>query len=65
MKNKKPMILSIKEVEDKIIDIINNSGLPAFYLLRIVRSIEKDLNPLEKEELKLASDSLKNNQIKR
>ena len=61
MKNKKPMILSIKEVEDKIIDIINNSGLPAFYLLRIVRSIEKDLNPLEKEELKLASDSLKNN----
>ena len=61
MKNKKPMILSIKEVEDKIIDIINNSGLPAFYLLRIIRSIEKDLNLLEKEELKLASDSLKNN----
>lgn len=61
MKNKKPIILTIKEIEDKIIDIINNSGLPAFYLLRIIRSIEKDLIPLEKEELKVASDSLKNN----
>ena len=61
MKNKKPIILTIKEIEDKIIDIINNSGLPAFYLLRIIRSIEKDLIPLEKEELKIASDSLKNN----
>ncbi len=43
----KPVILEIKEIEDKIIQILNEYDVPAFFL---VRSLKNILNELEKKE---------------
>ena len=51
----KPIILSIKETENKILDIVNNAGLPAFFLRYIFDRIEKDLIMIEQNEIAIAS----------
>ena len=57
MKNiQKPIILKIKELGNQIIELINNSELPAFFLIRIVEKVYKELQPLELQELKLAQE---------
>ncbi len=43
----KPVILEIKEIEDKIIQILNEYDVPAFFLVRSLRNL---LNELEKKE---------------
>lgn len=43
----KPIILEIKEIEDKIVQILNEYDVPAFFLVRSLRNI---LNGLEKKE---------------
>ena len=54
MKNK-PIILAIKETEEEIEKIINNAGLPAFFLRYILEKIEKDLVVIEQKEIDIAS----------
>ena len=57
MKDKdKPIILAIKEMEDNIIKIINESGIPAFFINRIFERIGGVLKAMSDEELKKVSE---------
>lgn len=47
----KPTILKIKEVEEEIVKIINNSKLPAFILKPIIEKILRQIEILEEQEL--------------
>ena len=47
----KPIILEIKETEDNFIKLINDSNLPAFFLIRIIEKLYKELQPLEQNEI--------------
>lgn len=50
-KIEKPTILKIKEAEEEIIKIINNSKLPAFILKPIIEKILRQIEILEEQEL--------------
>lgn len=47
----KPTILKLKETEDKIIEIINTCGVPAFVLRPSFERILNQLQMLEQQEL--------------
>lgn len=47
----KPINLVYKETEDKLVEVINNSGLPAFALKSIIDKILPQLNQLEQSQL--------------
>lgn len=47
----KPINLVYKETEDKLVEVINNSGLPAFALKSIIEKILPQLNQLEQTQL--------------
>ena len=51
----KPIILSIKETEEKILSVVNEAGLPAFFLRYIFDRIEKDLILIEQNEIAIAN----------
>lgn len=48
---KKPTILVIKEIEEKLVQDINNSELPSFILKPIIERILKQVELLEQQEL--------------
>jgi len=47
----KPAIIKFKETEQRLIEIINNSGLPAFILVSMVEKILVKLQELEQQDL--------------
>lgn len=47
----KPINLVYKETEDKLVEVINNSGLMAFALKSIIDKILPQLNQLEQTQL--------------
>ncbi len=61
----KPLILKIKELDESLIQLVNNAGLPAFILARSLEKLLTELKQLEASELKNATEkynsSLKSN----
>ena len=50
-KIEKPTILKLKELEQEVIEIINNSGIPAFILKPTFERILSQLQTIEQQEL--------------
>ena len=47
----KPIILAIEETEKKIRQVINQAGIPAFFIHYILDRIEKEIIPIEENEI--------------
>lgn len=50
----KPLILSVKDTEEKIIKIINSSNIPAFIMKNSIEKILKQLVLIEQQEYESA-----------
>lgn len=48
--NDKPTIIKLKETEEKIINLLNSSDIPAFVLKPMVEKIYRQLEILEQQE---------------
>lgn len=46
----KPLILKVKDLENKIVATINNAGISAFIIKPIIEKILNQLNVLEQQE---------------
>lgn len=53
-KKDRPLVLKVKEAENRIIATINNSQLPAFIMKPIIEKVYNQLINLEQEEYALA-----------
>ena len=47
----KPLILAIEETKQEMLNLIVESGVPAFFLLQIIQDIERQLVPIKEKEL--------------
>lgn len=47
----KPLTIKLKEVEEQLVKVINESGLPPCLLLNIVGDIAKQLQELDSKEI--------------
>lgn len=56
----KPLILKVKETENKIIGIINESHIPAFIIKPLIEKIYNQLVNLEQQEYQIAIQNEKN-----
>ena len=54
----KPFSLMIKETEEEIVKIINNSNVPVFCLKQILFNLYNQLDDLEKKEIEKYQKSL-------
>jgi len=57
----KPFTLVVKEVEEKIVETINNSNLPAYVLKKILQDLFQQLEIAEHNEIEKYNEELKNN----
>ena len=55
----KPLILRVKDTENRIVAIINNSNIPAFILKSSIEKIYNQLIQLEQQEYALALENEK------
>lgn len=55
------LILLKKDFEEKLVDIVNKSNLPAFILKPIIKDLFDELNILDQQQLEQAQ---KNKQLK-
>ena len=55
------VILKEREIREKIIEIINNSGLPAFMLKAVIKELYEQLNIIEQQQYE---EALKNKESK-
>lgn len=55
----KPLILRVKDTENRIIAIINNSNIPAFILKSSIEKIYNQLVQLEQQEYAIAIENEK------
>ena len=46
----KPLILKVKDLENRMVATINNAGIPAFIIKPIIEKILNQLNILEQQE---------------
>lgn len=46
----KPLTVARQEFAENIVEVINNSGLPAFVMLEIVQSCERELTKLSQQQ---------------
>ncbi len=46
----KPLTVARQEFAENIVEVINNSGLPAFVMLEIVQSCERELTKLSQTQ---------------
>lgn len=53
-KKDRPLVLKVKEAENRIIATINNSQLPAFIMKPIIEKVYNQIINLEQEEYALA-----------
>lgn len=47
----KPLTIKVKEVEEQIIKVINESGLPPFILLQIMNGITSQIQEIDTKEV--------------
>ena len=59
----KPTILKLKEFEEKVIELINNSNIPAFILKNPIEKILNQLQIIEQQDLEKEIE-LYNQQLK-
>ena len=57
----KPFTLIVKEAEEKIVETINNSNLPAYVLKKILQDLFQQLEIAEHNEIEKYNEELKNN----
>jgi hypothetical protein len=57
----KPFTLIVKETEEKIVETINNSNLPAYVLKKILQDLFQQLEIAEQNEIEKYNEELKNN----
>ena len=55
------LILKEREVREKVVEIINNSGLPAFMLKTIIKDLYDQLEVIEQQQY---AEALKNKEKK-
>lgn len=55
----KPLILRVKDTENRIVAIINNSNIPAFILKSSIEKIYNQLVQLEQQEYAIAIENEK------
>lgn len=55
----KPLVLQVKETEEKIIKELENSKLPAYILKQILSGLYEQLDSIEKEEINKYNESKK------
>jgi len=55
----KPLTLAVQETEQQIVEIINNSGLPAFCLKSILRNLYEQTSSIEQQEIMTYQNKLK------
>ena len=55
----KPLILRVKDTENRIVAIINNSNIPAFILKSSIEKIYNQLVQLEQQEYAIAFENEK------
>lgn len=53
------VILKKKEFEEKIVELVNESGLPAFILKPIIKDLFEQLNILDQQQLEQAQKNKK------
>ena len=46
----KPLTVARQEFAENIVEVINNSGLPAFVMLEIIHSCERELTKLSQTQ---------------
>lgn len=46
----KPLTVARQEFAENIVEVINNSGLPAFVMLEIIQSCERELTKLSQTQ---------------
>ena len=59
-KIEKPTILKLREFENDVINLINNSGIPVFVLKPSIEKIYKQLEVLEEQEFLREQENYKN-----
>lgn len=57
MDKDKPIILLINETENRLLEFVNKSELPAFFLHRIFQRIDNELQKVEIQELNFATEN--------
>lgn len=60
----KPFTLKIKETEQALINLINNSDLPAFCIKTIFNSILSEIERIDEAEIEKYQQELKNEENK-
>lgn len=55
------VILKEREIREKIVELMNTSGLPAFMLKTIIKDLYEQLNVIEQEQY---AEALKNKENK-
>lgn len=58
------VILKEREVREKIVENINNSGLPAFILKNIIKELHDQLSNIEQQQYEEALKRIKNQKVK-
>lgn len=58
-KKDKPLILKVKEMENRIVATINNAGIPAFIVRPILENILNQISKLEQQEYNVALEERK------
>lgn len=56
----KPLTLTVKEIENQLVKVINESGLPPFILLNIIEGIQRQLLELDAQQVRDYIESKKN-----
>ena len=56
------IILKEREIKEKMVGLINNSGMPAFMLKNIIKELYDQLNIIEQQQYE---EALKNKQEKK
>lgn len=60
----KPFTMQIEETEQKIVEIINNSQLPAYVLKSILQGIYAEIDRVDNEEIAKYNEEQKKSQKK-
>lgn len=60
----KPIVLRVREFEEQIVKIINESGIPIFILKNSCEKIHNQLISLEQKEYEIAKKEYENSLVK-
>lgn len=58
------LILKERETKEKLVELLNTCGLPAFVLKPIIKDVYEQLNILEQQQYELAQKNLKGKEEK-